>query len=138
MRKPGSSSSNHSPSTPSTVGLTIFVEGLKILAHIGVYAHEKLGSQPLILDIALGLDAAIQPQRDEMTETLDYDWIAQSARDLGAKAHLKLVETYGDQLAQIYLSDHRVRQVFLRIRKPNAISDASAAGIEIVRNAPPA
>lgn len=136
MREPGLSFPNHSPSAPSASGLTIFVEGLKIHAHIGVYAHETLSSQPLILDIALGLDAAIQPQRDEMTETLDYDWVAQSARDLGAKAHLKLVETYGEQLAQIYLSDPRVRQVFLRIRKPNAIPDASAAGIEIVRCAP--
>ncbi len=111
----------------------VFVRGLSIEARVGVYKHEMINPQPLILDVELELDARVRPSHDEMAEALDYDWIAAEARRLGAAAHLKLIETFAEQLAQACFCDARVRGVRIRIEKPRAIPSAAAAGVEIVR-----
>lgn len=111
----------------------MFVRGLAIEARVGVYRHEMDNPQPLILDVELELDARMRPSRDEMVDALDYDWIAAEARRLGAAAHLKLIETFAEQLAQACFGDARVRAVRIRIEKPRAIPSAAAAGVEIVR-----
>lgn len=116
---------------PECLRRTVFVRGLTILARIGVYAHEALAAQPLLLDVELALDPAHGPARDDMSDALDYDWIASEARRLGSAAHLKLVETFAEQLAEAMLADSRVVEVRIRLEKPHAIPDAAAAGIEV-------
>lgn len=111
----------------------VFVRGLAIEARIGVYKHEELAAQPLIVDVELELDARVRPAEDSMAEALDYDWIAAEARRLGAGAHLKLIETFAEQMASACFVDPRVRAVRVRIEKPRAIPDADAAGVEIIR-----
>ncbi len=117
---------------PDCARRTVFVRGLTILARIGVYAHEELAAQPLLLDVELVLDPSLTPARDQMSEALDYDWIAAEARRLGGAAHLKLVETFAGQLAVAMFADARVVEVRIRLEKPHAIPDAAAAGIEVL------
>lgn len=116
---------------PDCLRRTVFVRGLTILARIGIYAHEELAAQPLLLDVELTLDPGVGPARDDMTDALDYDWIAAEARRLGGAAHLKLVETFAGQLADAMFADARVAEVRIRLEKPHAIPDAAAGGVDM-------
>ena len=109
--------------------LTVFVRGLAVQAGIGVYDHEHGRLQPLIIDVTLELRPA---PIERLSDTINYETVAAAARDIAARGHIGLVETFAQTLAAECLGDARVRRVTVRIDKPTALEGARAAGCEIV------
>lgn len=112
----------------------IFVRGLLIQASIGVHPHEHEGTQPIIIDIELDMGDMILPKEDRLHETLDYGVVAEKAEELALEAHVQLVETLAERIADWALNaDRRVERVAVAIAKPQALLKADAAGVEIVK-----
>lgn len=110
-------------------GLTVFVRGLRIEAGIGVYDHEHGRLQTLIIDVTLDLGA--QPV-ERLSDTVNYETIAEAARAIVAEGHVGLVETFAERLALDCLKDSRIRRVTVRIEKPGALQSVDAAGCELI------
>lgn len=110
-------------------GLMVFVRGLTVEAGIGVYDHEQGRLQTLVIDVALTLEPA---GIERLADTINYETVAQAARDIVAEGHVGLVETFAERLAAACLSDARVRRAAVRIEKPGALQGAAAAGCEVV------
>lgn len=107
----------------------VFVRGLRVEAEIGVYAHERGHTQPLIVDVELDV-SAIHAER--LAETVNYELIAKDARAIAAEGHIALVEAFAERLAERCLADPRVTRARVRVEKPLALApDAQAAGVEI-------
>ncbi len=114
--------------------MRIFVEGLLIQANIGVHPHEYEGTQPIIMDISLDMGPMPPPSEDRLHETLDYGIVAEKAEEITLEAHVQLVETLADRIADWALSANpRVQAVSVKISKPQALLKADAAGVEIYR-----
>lgn len=107
--------------------LRVFVRGLQLEAEIGLYAHERGRSQPLVVDITVEL-APMTVAR--ISDTLDYDKLAGAARRLAAAGHMDLVETFAQRLAAACLDHPRVLAATVRVEKPDAIEGA-VAGVEV-------
>lgn len=113
----------------------IFVKGLQIQAFIGVHAHEYESVQPIVIDIELDMGQMPSPKEDRLFETLDYGLVAQKAEDIALEAHVQLVETLADRIANWALSaDARVQACTVRISKPQALLKADVAGVEIYKS----
>ncbi len=114
--------------------MRIFVEGLLIQANIGVHPHEYEGTQPIIMDISLDMGPMPAPKEDRLHETLDYGLVAEKAEEITMEAHVQLVETLADRIADWALAaDPRVQAITVKISKPQALLKADAAGVEIFR-----
>lgn len=112
------------------VATKIFVSGLMVQAQVGVYAHERGRTQPLILDVELDV-ASVSPS--ELSETVNYEMVSDAARSLAAEGHVALVETFAEAVARACLSDPRVSRARVRVDKPEALAPhASSAGVEVV------
>lgn len=112
---------------------TIFVEGLLVEASIGVHPHEHETRQPVLMDIWVDLNG-IAPEHDRLGETMDYATIAETAEQLALEAHVQLVETLATRIIDWTLdADERVDGVKVRIRKPQALLKADAAGVVMER-----
>jgi dihydroneopterin aldolase len=111
--------------------IEVFLEGLVVRAHIGVYAHEKGRSQPIEIDIRIW--AALSVGSDEIASTVNYETPARIAKDLGQTIHHQLIETYLAALADQIMQDPRVEAVAVRGAKPEAIEGARAAGAALFR-----
>ena len=112
-----------------TVMTKIFVTGLKIDAEIGVYAHEKGRSQPLVVDVELDVPAV---GVERLSQTVNYEMIGEHARAIAAEGHIQLVEAFAERLARACLTDPRVMRARVRVEKPLALAPhAMAAGVEI-------
>ncbi len=110
----------------------VFVRGLTVAAEIGVHAHERGRRQPLIVDVELELEASASGWR-AISETVNYENIAEHARAIADAGHIGLVESYAWRLAQACLGEPRVTLARVRVEKPLALApNASAAGVEIV------
>ena len=114
--------------------MRIFVRGLLVQASIGVHPHEHESTQPIMIDIELDMGDMPAPTEDRLHETLDYSLVADKAEQIALEAHVQLVETLADRIAEWALSaDTRVQACAVRISKPQALLKADAAGVEIVR-----
>src|SRR4051812_28819889 len=71
----------------------IFVPGLRLDAEIGIYAHEKGRSQPLVVDVELDVPSA---GTRKLSETVNYEMVGQAARAIAAEGHIQLVEDFAE------------------------------------------
>ena len=118
----------------TTTTTRIFVRGLLVQASIGVHPHEHEGTQPIIIDVELDMGGMATPDEDRLAETLDYAVVADAAERLAQEAHVQLVETLAERIADWALSeDNRVTSARVSIAKPQALLKADAAGVEIVK-----
>ena len=116
------------------VSTRIFVKGLRIQASIGVHPHEYESTQPIIIDVELDMADMVLPQQDRLAETLDYGLVAEKCEEFALEAHVQLVETLAERIADWALkADPRVQSVAVRIAKPQALLKADTAGVEIVK-----
>lgn len=97
---------------------SVEVQGLRVMADIGVHAHEMGRRQPLELDIDLELRNL--PQADAIEVTVDYSHIVSLAQDLGAR-RTALIETFARTLAEQLLEHVLVESVSINVRKPRAL-----------------
>ena len=107
----------------------VFVRGLEVDAAIGVYKHEKGRLQRLVIDVEL--DVAVTDW-SALSETVNYELIAEKARRVAAEGHRGLVETFAHHLAEACFEEPKVTRARIRVEKPSALApDARAAGVEI-------
>lgn len=109
---------------------TVFVRGLAVAAHIGMYAHEEGHAQPLVIDADLTIETDGWAR---LSDTVNYERVGVHAQAIAAAGHIGLVETFAHRLAVACLAEPRVIQVRIRVEKPLALAPhATAAGVEIV------
>lgn len=118
------------PASAAKVIITkVFVRGLAIEAEVGVYPSERGRAQPLVLDVELDVAAA---GAEHLSQTVNYETIANAARAIAAEGHIELVELFAERLAAACLADERVTKARVRVEKPLALApQAQAAGVEI-------
>ena len=116
----------------TTEALSVFVQGLALDAEIGLYAHERGRTQPLSVDVELFLTPAPLPSSAGIHATVNYETLAAKARALAGGGHIELVETFAERLASDCLQHPRALRVRVRVRKPQAIGGADAAGVELM------
>ena len=117
------------PAASKIVITKVFVRGLKVDARIGVYRHEEGRTQPLVIDVEL--DVAVS-NWSRLSETVNYEVIAEKARRVAAEGHRGLVETFAHHLAEACFEEPKVTRARIRVEKPLALApEAAAAGVEI-------
>jgi len=111
----------------------VFIRGLTLDAFIGAYDFEQETKQPVIIDLEADVIEPSQPIGDRLEDVVCYDKLTQGIRAILEEGHIKLVETLAERVAELALSHTMVLSVMVRIKKPNAIAEADAVGVEIFR-----
>lgn len=109
-------------------GARIFVRNITVDAEIGLYPHEYGRTQPLIVDVEV--EAAVSGF-EEAGDVINYENIVGWTREVAASGHIKLVETFAEQVALACMRDARVLSARVRVEKPQALAPA-IAGVEIL------
>lgn len=114
--------------TSELAGLKVFVRGLLIEAEIGLNPDERGRRQPLVIDVEL----LLEPRAPEhLRDTVNYEAVVHAARAIADSGHIELVETFALRLAEVCTSYIGVREVVVRLEKPQALKVAEAAGCEV-------
>ena len=112
----------------------IFLKGVEIMAHIGVYDHEKSARQKIILNVEL--DVMINPswQDDNISDVVDYEHILKIINRVADSGHIHLLETFAEQLIQECLAHPLVTKADISIEKPDIFTGVASAGVRISRS----
>lgn len=120
------------PATVSQRTLKVFVRDLVLPCRIGVYNHEKLGTQRVRINLEL-ICAEHPAINDDHAKVVCYDQIITGIKHLMNAKHINLVETLAEQIAALCLEDYRVHQAKVRVEKLDVFTEAEAVGVEIER-----
>lgn len=112
----------------------VFIEALEVEAVIGHHDWERDIRQTLLLDIDMGFDCAPAGASDALDDALDYDTVAQAVTALVTDSQFRLIEALADAVTRLILRDFACADVRLRIRKPGAVDNARAVGVQITRS----
>ncbi len=110
----------------------VFVRDLTLSCAIGVHSHEKDEPQR----VRINLDLAVREGSDiadDLAKVVCYEGIVSGIRHLVTMGHVNLVETLAERIAEMCLSDERVRIARVRIEKLDVFPDATSVGVEIER-----
>jgi dihydroneopterin aldolase len=127
--------------TPLSECRRIFLRSLKREVSIGIHDFERAAPQTILFDIDLYVPlASSTPQRDQLHEVVDYDFVRSEVSRLVARGHIALQETLCDELLDALLAHPQVVAARVSTRKPDVYDDCEAVGVEVFRYkaAPPA
>ncbi|WP_421694110.1 dihydroneopterin aldolase [Aestuariivirga sp.] len=111
----------------------VFVRDLDLMALIGIYEHEKLEPQRIIVNIDLSVQEGDGPQGDDIGHVVSYEIVVKKVEAIIAEGHINLVETLCEKIAAACLRDKRVAAARVRVEKPDIIKNARSVGVEIER-----
>jgi dihydroneopterin aldolase len=111
---------------------TITIDGLRVLAQVGVLAHEIGAPQPVLISLSVDMPGApLIPARDEMSQVLDYRQLRELAKAEAEREHTHLLETLAGRIAQRALQLPGVAAVRVRVAKPQVFDDCDAVSVEV-------
>lgn len=113
---------------------TTGLKGLHVDCIIGIYEHERVKEQPLLVDVELDYDFAVPAASDAIADAVDYDRVAGGVTTLARQRAFQLIETLAEEASRMLLAEFpQVRRVRLEIRKPAAVPEAACSFVRVDR-----
>jgi len=110
----------------------IFVEGMLVDAHVGIYPRERFAAQPLEINMTFGVpDAAAL--RDDIADTISYDQVVERIREVLAQRQFNLLETLGEFVVALMFEEFNAPWVRVSIAKPGVLRNVRRVGVYIER-----
>lgn len=95
----------------------IHIEGLEVLARVGVTESERAQAQRLALNITLWITRSFAELQDDIGSTANYSAIAAEARAIAEAQPMKLIETMADKIAARMVGMAAIRSARVEVRK---------------------
>jgi dihydroneopterin aldolase len=101
------------------------------MVHIGVHDFEKKAAQRMWFDIDICVPLAAAPaHHDDISQTLNYDFLRELVLQTTGDQHHELQETLCDALLKNLLLHPQIVAVRIQTRKPDVYPDCAAVGTE--------
>jgi dihydroneopterin aldolase len=102
---------------PDFDGDVIHIEGIELLAHIGVPDDERSRPQRLTVNLTFWPMRSGRELNDDITRAVNYAAVCDEVRKLGHGRRDRLIETLADAIASHILATFEIRRVTLELSK---------------------
>jgi dihydroneopterin aldolase len=96
---------------------TIILSGIRALGAHGVLPEEQARPQPFEVDVELSVDLGAAGRSDVLSDTIDYDGLAQRVVEIVESGGLSLLEALASRIATACQTDPRVTAVVVTVKK---------------------
>lgn len=118
----------------------ISIEGLDVECIIGLYEHERVTPQRIVVGIIMGLDANESAERERLEATVDYEWVSTQIAFVLKVGKFRLLETAALTVCRALLLEPvsgegrtRIDSVDLTLRKPGALLGRGVPSLRMLR-----
>jgi 7,8-dihydroneopterin aldolase/epimerase/oxygenase len=112
---------------------TIFIQDLRIETRIGVYDWEQHIAQPLLLNIELEMPSAKPFTSDKLADAVNYAAIVLRLQAFAADHPHKLLERFGDAVAEIVRDEFGAPWVRVSVAKLAPMPGVKQIGVTLER-----
>lgn len=111
----------------------IFIEELRVEAHVGIYPREQVTAQTIEINLTFGVpDEAARD--DDIAKTIDYAEVIGRIRGELAARHFNLLETLGEFVIALMLDEFKAPWVKISIAKIGVMKGVRRVGVQIERS----
>lgn len=111
----------------------IFLKNFVTRISMGIHDFEKEAKQRVIVNVDLYLDPDGRIERDQISETVDYDFVRKEIIRLADSGHFHLQETFCEKILAVCMGKPGVIAARVSSEKPDVYPDCESAGFEIFR-----
>ena len=111
----------------------IFIRELRIETVIGIYDWERQIRQAVCIDLEMATDIRKAAASDSIEDTLNYKAVAKRLLQFVGDSQFFLVETLGERIAELVMTEFQVPWLRLTLSKPGAVRGSREVGIIIER-----
>ncbi|MCB1955339.1 MAG: dihydroneopterin aldolase [Rhodocyclaceae bacterium] len=121
-------------STPAAEPLDIvFIDGFQGETIIGIHQDELHATQPVRIDLAIGIPRPRACDTDRIGDTVDYGEVRLALRSLLNTHRFQLLEAFAEAVASLLLDDFGAHWVRVGVTKPAKFEDVDGVGVIIER-----
>jgi dihydroneopterin aldolase len=110
----------------------IHIENLSVFGKHGVYEEERQAAQEFEISVRIGFETSTAGKSDNLIDTLNYQWVKETAEETITGVSCYLIETLAEKIATKVLTDSRVLLVQVTIKKVS-IWNNGIPGVTILR-----
>ena len=111
----------------------IFIDDMRVEAHVGIFEREKAAPQTLEISLTFGVpDEAARD--DDIDKTIRYDAVIERIRAELAARHFNLLETLGEYVIGLLLDEFGAPWVKISIAKMGIMKGVRRVGVQIERS----
>lgn len=111
----------------------IFIEDMRVEAHVGIYPRERAAPQTLEISLTFGVpDEAARD--DDIAKTIDYAVVIDRVRKELAERHFNLLETLGEYVIALMLDEFHAPWIKISIAKVGIAKGVRRVGVQIERS----
>lgn len=111
----------------------IFIDDMRVEAHVGIFEREKAAPQTLEISLTFGVpDEAARD--DDIAKTIRYDEVIVRIRKELAARHFNLLETLGEYVIGLLLDEFGAPWVKISIAKVGIMKGVRRVGVQIERS----
>ena len=112
---------------------TVYLKNYVVVAKHGYYKEEHFKAQRFVVSVSVACDVKMAGIKDDLEETLNYEFIRTSVYDILMKSPHDLIESLSEEIAGKVLSHPKSLRVEVDISKPDIWNDC-VPGVTIIRN----
>ena len=109
----------------------IVLEAMAVDTDVGFHDFEVGRPQRLLVTVEIWLDDETVPPDDDPSGAWDYDFVATQVRELATCRRYNLQETLAHAIFERLAALRGVRDLRVRLSKPDVYPDAEGVGVEI-------
>ena len=118
----------------NTTKRTIFIKDFIIHEIIGMHDHEKIKKQKIKFNIVINVNQNTLPNEKDLRSIINYEKITKKLKNLVKNKKYNFLESLAEDSFVEIFKDKRINSVKIKIEKPDAIKNASSAGVEIFKS----
>ena len=118
----------------NTTKRTIFIKDFIIHEIIGIHDHEKEKKQKIKFNIVIDVNQNTLPNEKDLKSIINYEKITKKLENLVKNKKYNFLESLAEDSFVEIFKDKRINSVKIKIEKPDAIKNASSAGVEIFKS----
>ena len=118
----------------NTTKRTIFIKDFIIHEIIGIHDYEKAKKQKIKFNIVIDVNQNTLPNEKDLRSIINYENITKQLESLVKNKKYNFLESLAEDSFVEIFKDRRINSVKIKIEKPDAIKNASSAGVEIFKN----
>ena len=118
----------------NTTKRTIFIKDFIIHEIIGIHDYEKEKKQKIKFNIVIDVNQNTLPNEKDLRSIINYENITKKLENLVKNKKYNFLESLAEDSFVEIFKDKRINSVKIKIEKPDAIRNASSAGIEIFKS----
>ena len=118
----------------NTTKRTIFIKDFIIHEIIGIHDYEKVKKQKIKFNIVIDVNQNTLPNEKDLRSIINYEKITKKLESLVKNKKYNFLESLAEDSFVEIFEDKRINSVKIKIEKPDAIKNASSAGVEIFKS----